>query len=442
MKKNLALAVVGATAALALAGCSAPSSDSNAENVTIQYWLWDDTQLPLYQACADTFHKENPNITVKLTQTAWGQYWQNLSTQIAAGTGPDVFTNQISYFGQYAESNQLLDLNPALKEAGVDVEDFSPGLAERWVVDDKRFGVPKDWDAVAVLYDADAATSAGYTAEEVAALDWNPTDGGTFETFIRAMTLDSAGRSALDPAFDKGNVERYGYYTEWADGAVGQSGWGNFAHSAGFTYTDDSGSYNFDSEPLVETATWLHRLIEDGIAPPFDKQSTLGTQAVMEDGTAAVTIQGSWLANSYLSAESPKAFAFAPVPTGPEGRAAARNGLADSVWSGSKHPQQASEWVAYLGSAECQNSVAESGRIFPSRTEATKIAMEARNAAGIDSTAFTSVADAGETFMVPSYPRGAEVNAVVQDALQAVAQGAPAQETLERANTEVESLAR
>ncbi|MDQ0727372.1 ABC transporter substrate-binding protein [Microbacterium sp. W4I20] len=324
MNKAKTLAAVGVVSLLALTACSPGSSDeASGGDVTLNYWLWDDTQLPLYQECADDFHAANPEITVKITQTGWAQYWQNLSTQITAGTAPDVFTNQISYYLQFVKNNQLLDLTDYVEKSDIDFSQYKEGLADRWVTDEKRFGLPKDWDTVALLYNVEAATEAGYTAEDLSDLTWNPDDGGTFTEFVKATTLDSAGRNGLDPAFDKDDVVRYGYYPEWADGAVGQNGWGNFAHSNGFTFSDEKGAgattFNYDSKPLVETAAWLQSLIEDGYAPKFEAQSTLGTQAVMENQNVTSTITGSWMASTYLAEDAPVEFAFAMVPEGPDG---------------------------------------------------------------------------------------------------------------------------
>ena len=41
----------------------------------INYWLWDNNQLPSYQACAEAFEKQNPDIKIKITQTGWLDYW-------------------------------------------------------------------------------------------------------------------------------------------------------------------------------------------------------------------------------------------------------------------------------------------------------------------------------------------------------------------------------
>ena len=41
------------------------------------------------------------------------------------------------------------------------------------------------------------------------------------------------------------------------------------------------------------------------------------------------------------------------------------NGLADSIWVGSKNKPAAAKWVEYLGSPDCQNIVGEKGVVFP-----------------------------------------------------------------------------
>ena len=121
----LSLVVVAGLAA----ACSKSSGgdDAGGKAVTLNYWLWDDNQKASYQACADAFHADNPNITVKITQSAWDQYWQNLTTQVAAGEAPDVWTNQGSYYPQFVTSGQILDLQPFVDADKVDLSQYQAG---------------------------------------------------------------------------------------------------------------------------------------------------------------------------------------------------------------------------------------------------------------------------------------------------------------------------
>lgn len=450
MKTRVALGVfLSAAMALPLAACNANTAatgggESSADNgVTINYWLWDDRQAPLYQQCADDFHAANPNITVKITQTAWGQYWDTLTTQLAASNAPDTFVDHSTRMLQFIDSGQIMDITEAANKAGIDDSIYQPGLADLSKYEGKRYGLPKDWDTMGLLYDTEVAAEAGYTKEDMAALTWNPTDGGTFEQFIAKTTLDANGHNGLDPEFDKNNVVRYGYHPEWSDGAIGQNGWGELAAANGFTYGDRSVNptkFNFGDKSLVDTVAWIKGLIDKGYAPKFDKTSSLGTDAVMNNGNAASTIAGSFTTSVYLGPDAKKKFAYAPLPTGPAGRRSAMNGLHDVVWSGTKHPEEAFQWIAYMASEQCQMKVGESGVIFPAVTKATEASLKAREAQGQDNSAFTTVVDNKETFPVPVFAHGDEVNALIQDAIQAIATGADPASTLQEANDKANAL--
>ena len=52
--------------------------------------------------------------------------------------------------------------------------------------------------------------SAGLTAEQMANLDWNPQDGGSYEKAIAHLTVDKNGVRGDEAGFDKNNVAVYG----------------------------------------------------------------------------------------------------------------------------------------------------------------------------------------------------------------------------------------
>ncbi len=130
-RKHIGTALLcGLLASTALTACSSSATDDAAKGqVTLNYWLWDDNQLASYQSCADAFHTANPNINVKITQTAWAQYWTNLTTQLAAGQAPDVWTDQTSYYPQFVSSQQILDIQPYVDADKVDLNQYQDGLA-------------------------------------------------------------------------------------------------------------------------------------------------------------------------------------------------------------------------------------------------------------------------------------------------------------------------
>ena len=80
-----------------------------AEAVTIRYGLWDGNQQPAYEACAAAFTAENPGITVKVEQAGWGDYWNGVQTGMVSDTAPDVFTNHLAKYPEFASKEQLVD---------------------------------------------------------------------------------------------------------------------------------------------------------------------------------------------------------------------------------------------------------------------------------------------------------------------------------------------
>ncbi|WP_028046722.1 sugar ABC transporter substrate-binding protein [Cellulomonas sp. URHE0023] len=434
------------------AGCGSGNDDTDTNSsdggdgaATIDYWLWDDAQLPAYQQCADDFTAANPNITVKISQYGWGEYWTNLATQIAAGSAPDVWVDQASYYPQFVADKQIEDLQPYIDKdaAAVDFDSYVPGLADIWVVDGARYGLPKDWDTIGLVINKAAAADAGLDPAALQDLTWNPDDGGTFEDAIAKLTVDEAGHHGDDPAFDKSNVAVYGFLPEWADGSQGQNLWGNLAHSNGFSYSDKNPfgtEFHYDSPKLAETIDWMASLADKGYAPPFDQQSTLSRLEVLQSGTGAMTSMGSF--NQLMFKDVAGDYAFAPLPSGPEGRRSAINGLSDALYAGGKHKDQAWEWVKYLASPECQSVVGATGVIFPANSEASDASIAKRADLGLDASVFLSyVKDADGTFLIPINYNGSEMSQIVQDAIQSVALGTDdAESALSDANAKVNAL--
>jgi multiple sugar transport system substrate-binding protein len=107
-KKAVGALAAAAAAVLALSACGSGGEASGASGDEakgeISYWLWDSNQLPAYQQCADDFHTANPDITVKITQRGWDDYWSTLTNGFVAGTAPDVFTDHLAKYPEFAGS--------------------------------------------------------------------------------------------------------------------------------------------------------------------------------------------------------------------------------------------------------------------------------------------------------------------------------------------------
>ncbi|MEV0224484.1 sugar ABC transporter substrate-binding protein [Streptomyces sp. NPDC050704] len=441
------VALTGALA-LSLAGCAKGGAAGSSSN-SVTYWLWDANQLPAYEACAKDFEKQNPGLNVKITQMGWDDYWTKLTASFIAGTEPDVFTDHIVKFGQFADLKVLQPLDELPLTKGIKDADYQPGLAANWVGQDgHRYGAPKDWDTVALFYNKKMADQAGIDAETLNSLDWNPEDGGRFEKTIAHLTIDRNGKRGDEPGFDKNNVKVYGLANNGGGDADGQTQWSNFAASAGWTYTNAKrwgDRYHYDDKTFQSVMKWYFGLAKKGYMVPFADWNSQSNQANTQvaAGQAATAFDGAWMISSYDGFKGID-IGTALTPTGPTGkRATMMNGLADSITKNAPNKKGAEKWVAYLASAECQQTVGGYGVVFPATPGGTDAAVAAYKKKGIDVTAFTRPVDDTKTFTTFSYPitdYAADILALMKPAMQDIFGNNAPVSGLDETNSQINSL--
>lgn len=437
MMKNVIATMLSTTMLVGALATSAQAAD-----IELSYWMWDGNQAPVYRKCADKFEAANPGIKISIKQDGWDNYWQTLTTGFVSGTAPDVFVNHLSRFPEFLVNGVMVDLTEKIAADKVDMKAYLPGLAEAWNKDGQQFGLPKDWDTIAYAYNKKMLDDAGVTVDDLRNMTWNPKDGGSFQEILAKLTIDKNGKRGNEEGFDPKNIEVFGLATNPADG-YGQTQWSHFAASYGVNFIDQpwGTKYLYDDPKLAETLTWLRDLsLKHGFSVSQEQAGNLQAVGLFSAGKAALVPDGSWMINSYRD-NTPFEFGFAPLAQGPEGRRSMFNGLADSIWTGSKHQDEAWTWVQYLGSAECQAIVGEAGVVFPARPEAAKLAEEAHKTKGLDVSAFTLLATPETTFPFPISDFGGEISSIFSTAVSKVMlnQGDPA-EILKSANEEVNNL--
>lgn len=411
--------------------------------VTIRYTLWDTNQLPPYQKCADAFQEANPGITVSIEQLGWNDYWTAISTGFISGDAPDVFTNHLAKYPEFVSLEQLVDIQPLIERDGVPTDIYYPGLADLWTREDSRYGLPKDWDTIAVAYNVELLEAAGVDPSVMDEWTWNPDDGGTFFETIAQLTLDANGNNALSPNFDKNNVVQYGFIPAGMGSFSGQTQWSALAVSTGWFFNNGvwGNEYYYDDPRFIATIQWWADLwLEHGVAPALNAQTSLGQTALFQAGNGALTFIGSWQIGEYLASNFE--VGFGRLPAGPEGRRSMFNGLADSIWVGTRHLEESWAWVKYLASSDCQNIVGESAVVFPAIPEAAALSQQQRADAGVDVSAFVEQAnEENGTFLFPITDFGGEITTIMNEAMDSIGLGqATAADALPAANAEINAL--
>ena len=79
-------------------------------------------------------------------------YLTKLQTDIAAGTGPDIFFLDSLPAPNFMYNEALLAIDDYMAKDGVKAEDFYPGLISAFQYGGKTYGLPKDWSALGTVY--------------------------------------------------------------------------------------------------------------------------------------------------------------------------------------------------------------------------------------------------------------------------------------------------
>lgn len=444
MKRILGATVgIVATSAL-LAGCSASGARDDG-TTTISYGLWDSNQLPAYEQCATNFEAANDGFDIVVEQIGWDDYWSKITTGFVSGENYDVFTSHVAYYPEFQSNGQVLPLDEFIERDNVDLSIYQDGLVELWQnPEGEQYGLPKDFDTIALFYNEQMTEAAGITPEELANLTWNPQDGGTYEEVIARLTVDANGVRGNEPGFDKDNVETYGLWMEGAGGADGQTQWTFLTATLGWSQTAEpwATEYQYDDEAFADTIAWWYSLVEKGYMPSFEAQTGISWADQLTAGNAALVPNGSWMIGHVFGAASDTFTpAVAPTPVGPSGeRASMLNGLADNISATTQNPDAAWEWVKYLGSAECQDVVAEAAVVFPAIKTSTEKAFDAFESKGIDVSPFTDHVENGTTTLYPITDNKSDVNSIMTPVMESIMSGSSGVDVLDAANKQVNAL--
>jgi multiple sugar transport system substrate-binding protein len=388
---------LGLLAAMILAACGGGSSSGSGSSngvVNLTYALWDQNEQVGYQQSINQFMQAHPNIKVTIEQTPWGQYWQKLGTEFAAGNAPDVFWDHLAYFPQFVQEGQLMDLTPLIKQSNIDMSQYYPQLVNEWTYKGEIYGLPKDWDTITVIYNKNMFQKAGLPAPTN--MTWNPTDGGTFLQIAQKLTIDQNGKHPTDPGFDPKHVVQYGYMSQ--DNA--QEGYWNFIAENGGTFLDKQFGQNFEfNQPqavqalqfLVDLANKYH------VAPPTTVTSSYSQ--FFEQGKVAMVTLGSWELSA-LAQQTSFPWGVVELPAGPQGIQSVFNGLTDAIYVKTPHPKEAWELEQWLGSAQSEHIMGSGGYVWPGIKSEDQSFIDYWKQKGIDVTAFLTEAQ-GTTVTFP-----------------------------------------
>jgi len=353
--QKLSLATVVAST-FVLGACGNEDSSNNAGgDTTITYGIWDKIQQPGMEAIATAFEEQNPGIEVKVEVTPWDQYWTKLEAGAKGGSMPDVFWMHSNEIAKYATGGVLMDLTETYADSEIaSLDNFPEELVELYSTEDAVYGIPKDYDTIAMWYNKTLFDEAGIAY---------PDETWTWDTLLETA------QALNDP--DNGV---YGVLAPLNR----QEGYHNFIfQNGGYVLSDDKTESGFRLDETIEAVQWYADLsVKHGVSPTQSQFAENTNLSFFQSGRGAMGFFGSWMTgemanNDYTAANAD----VAPLPKGDQA-ATLFNGLANAVAASTENEEASLKFVEFLGSEEAMRLQGENGAAIPAYkgTEETFVA--------------------------------------------------------------------
>ncbi len=327
-------------------GASANSGYTTGE-LTVN--IWDNNQLDGLQKIADEW-TETSGVKVKINVITWNEYWTLLGAGASGGELPDVFWMHINEAEKYISADMMLNMDDYIAaNEDIDLSNYYEGIVDIYSKDGSQFALPKDHDTIALLYNKAIFDKYG--------VDY-PTDDWTWDDYA----------SAAAQITDKGSAD--GVFGTAMNTNDGQDGWYNLIYGfGGELISDDKKTSGMDNENTLKAMKWL----ADELFPSMPAQDTMSTtdpDLLFQSGLVGMMLQGSWMVNTFYTAENASDYAWAQIPyydangngTCDKGeRVSLYNGLGWAVAKDTEDPQAAFDLVAAFCSKEGQIRQAELG---------------------------------------------------------------------------------
>jgi multiple sugar transport system substrate-binding protein len=359
------------TLAAGVAACSSSNNSSSGSGgkVHLTYALWDPNEEVGYKKSIAIFEKSHPNISVTVVQIPYPNYQEKLQAEFTSGSGPDIFWVNTPWLSTWIKDGLMVNLAPDIAKAHINMSQYIPSLVSLHTYQGAIYGLPKDWDTIAVYYNEN------YFAQHHIAVpttwSWDTATGGTFLKVLQEATIDKSGNNALSPKFNPSAIATYGAEM---DNAM-QTGWGSFLAEDG-VYTIPkafASSVSFNTPKADQVFQFIrnlmykwHVLIPGAELGSNATDPSSENNALFAQGKIAMQIGGDWeTTGTFADVGSKFKIGVIPLPAGPDGTWSVFNGLIDAINPHSPHFQEAWELEQWLGSEPSQKIMGEGGYVWP-----------------------------------------------------------------------------
>ncbi|MEV0286063.1 sugar ABC transporter substrate-binding protein [Kribbella sp. NPDC050820] len=358
---RLAGVLAAAVLAISLAACgdnggSGGGSDAKVPDDPAQvkgditYAIWDVNQQPAMQEIVKAFNQKYPNVKVSISLATFDQYFTKLKTQGSSDNLPDVFWMNGPNFQLFAANKQLATLEGLTSDKDgakqVDPANYPKALNELYSLDGKQYGIPKDFDTIALWYNKRLFAEAKVAP---------PTADWTWDDYKAAAVKLKA---ALGPKNIWASGDTLGTQADFYPAMLS---------NGGFVVKDGKSGYG--DPKSVEALQFWSDMVKNGYTPTAAQNAETKSQDRFFDGKAAMMWNGNWVVSAALKSPYKNDFTVVPIPKAPTGeRKTVIHGIGNVMSAKSKNPQAAAAFLAFLGTKDAALVQAKLGAANPAFT--------------------------------------------------------------------------
>lgn len=313
-------------------GCSRQED----EITTIRYMAWGNPeQLAVEQQLIDEFEKTHPNIRVKLFMVPSSSYHQKLQIMLASRTAPDVMRVDHYYFPAMVRKGYFRCLEPFIeRDKAFDLSDFFPQALEEGMYRGKLYGMNVLFGPIIIYYNKTMFDRAGIPDPYELDRRGEWTYSKFLEVCIKLTKKDSSGRYV-----QFGTIMPPDWSTVWAFG-------GEFV-------SPDFRRCTLDTPEAIRGLQFLKDLRWKYHVTPTPAEAAMSA-FTFESGRVAMILTWSGQSPIYRKNITDFEWDIAPMPVGPAGRFTPLKGNQLVIYSESKHPEEAWEFVKFMVSPETE----------------------------------------------------------------------------------------
>lgn len=330
---------------------------STGEKVKITYSMWGSAEEgSVTQALADKFNASQDRIEVEVVAIPWENYMTKLNTMATARELPDTGIMSEAGVLQWAEQGMLADIGSMYGE-----NDSKPLDCLAFKYDGKPVAYSAANEIILMYYNKDMFDAAG-VAYPPSSVD----NAWTWDEFVataKKLTSDKNGKHPDESGFDAQNIVKYGCLVE---NLAWQLETWPISNGAGY-YSKDGSQVTINDPASIEAIQKVADLyLVDHVAPLSTGATDDSIQRSIIAGTCAMGTGGAWNVGTCLSDARAEGlnYGVAVLPYMKE-KTTLCTGGPNVVFSQTKHPEEAMEWLKWYYQEENSWALISTGIWMP-----------------------------------------------------------------------------